>query len=56
MQREIINGMTVIHTGSTGEEIINKTGHIGATIYEKQNRKYRSEIAIGRKKILHRIF
>lgn len=54
IETTIENGVTIISTGKSGGEIINKTGVRGITIYKgmgSDNRnKYRSEIQVGKRK------
>lgn len=49
MQRQIINGVTILTTGSDGNGDKNKNGFRGVTYY-KEIGKYRAEIQLKRKK------
>lgn len=51
MKVRIENGVTIISTGDAKGGLKNKTGHVGITYYEKQDR-YRAELSIKRTKYL----
>lgn len=51
MEIEIKNGVTIIRTGDAKGGLKNKTGGCGITFYKEQ-KKYRAEININKKKML----